>query len=247
MVALTLAFAAWAAPTALLVTTPGLDVAHYRPLVEALREGGTEVALVAFPCSGDVDDAVAAVARAGAELPEGYVVVAHGLGATLALAAGPALAPSRWVLLAPVLDIPDTKAARYLATLEVGGGALGAARPEWNGRDLSEVLLGGEASLGCVAPALAREVRGWMRAGDVPLPLERIAQPVWIGLGLLDEVAATEVAVEASRRLARRELVRLGVTRFDPRDYGHLDLLMDPVPVEAAARAVRVGPGGERP
>lgn len=212
-------------PPVLLILTPGWDLEAYVPLIRALRDGGSEVGIVTFPCSGGLDDALARVRRA--QGAEETVVVAHGLGATLALLAG---LPHRHVLLAPVLDVWPVEDTRALAALPVDVAVdLSAGHPD---------LLGGTPPLGCVAPRLAQTVQGWIREG-MDLPLETVDAHVWIGVGLLDQVAAVEAVVPASRRLPRRELVRLGITRLDPRDYGHVDLLVDPVPIRAAVRAVQ--------
>lgn len=231
---------ATAAPDVLLVTTPGVRVEVYEPLVASLRGEGAHVRPVAFPCSGDPVDARQAVQRAGEELPPGYVVVAHGLGATLALSAHPRLSPGKYVLLAPILDVWPVEVTAELAERAVGT-SLDLSVPLRHGEaTVQELLLGpdGADALGCVAPRIAAEVQGWIRGGAVPLALEDVDVPVWIGVGLTDAVATVEAVVPASRRLPRRELVRLGVGRLDPDDYGHLEMLTAAAPVRAATRAV---------
>lgn len=220
----------------LLVTSPGVQLEAYEPLYVALRDRGAEVTPVAFPCSGDLDRARDLVARTAAELGPDVVVVAHGLGATVALLAHGDAPPSRYVLLAPILDLKPTLALEWVA-----GRSVGTALDLSVATDApAQVLLGpgAERYLGCVAPRVATTVQHWIREGAVPLDLEAVDRPVWIGVGLLDEVATVEAVVPASRRLPRRELVRLGINRLDPRDYTHLDLLLDPVPIEAAVQAV---------
>lgn len=228
---------ALAAPEVLLVTTPGVELEGYQPLIRAFRDRDVEPVLVSLPCSGDAAALSETVGRAVRAHP-GAVVVAHGLGATLALVGAPDAEVARWVLLGPVLGVPTTGSVRQVATLPVAG-AVALDRAAWvDGHDLRRVLLGDRLPpLGCFPAALARDVQGWIRAGSVPVPLESVTAPVWMGVGLLDELAPPEVSVPASRRLADRELVRLGITRLDPVDYDHAALLSDPAPVRAAVRA----------
>lgn len=218
----------------LLVHTPGAALEAHATLHTALTDAGHAVHTAGFPCSGTSADLAGAVERAGEALGEGYVVVAHGLGATIALRAD--LEASRYVLLAPVLGAPVVEAAKAAAHLETLD--LRVATP-WRGRDLREALLGTPLPpLTCLSPQLAREVQGWVRAGSVPVALEEVGAPVWVGVGLLDELAPPEVLVAASRRIPERTLVRLGITRLDPRDFGHAAMLVDPIPARAAAGAV---------
>lgn len=76
------------------VETPGTSPSTWAPLLAALGDAR----VVAFPCSGTPDDFRAAIRAA---VPPGATVVAHGIGATLALQAEPPA--GRWVLLGPVL------------------------------------------------------------------------------------------------------------------------------------------------
>jgi len=187
-----------------LVTSPGVAFDAYRPLYTALRDRGAAVTVVEPGCVGGLD-ALAARVRAVVDASDRPVVVAHGLGATIALDAGGDV--ERYVLLAPVLGMPP-----------------------------SASLVADDLPVGCFSAALAREIEGW-RVSGVPLALDRVDAPVWIGIGLLDEVAPTEIIVPRSRGLAHRTVVRLGITAFDPADYHHAALLTDPVPVRAAAIA----------
>ena len=222
----------------LLVTSPGLDLDLYRPVVHELREAGARVTPVSFPCSGDAADLGEVIVRAadGREV----VVLAHGVGATLALGAYDRLEVERWVLLGPVLDV--VRGPWLDALVEV---PLDRARVELGvaPEDLGSAVLGeGWAEVsGCVAPGLARDVQSWIRTGSVPVDPAKVADPVWIGVGLLDEVAPVEATIPASRRFPDRLVVRPGVARFDPKDYRHLDLVRDPLPVRLAVRAATEG------
>jgi pimeloyl-ACP methyl ester carboxylesterase len=221
-----------------LVVTPGVGLGAYQPLLDGLRDRGFDPDVVTFPCSGDFRAFTDRVGRRIAAAPTPPIVVAHGLGATIALGSAPADV-DRWVLLAPVLAVPHGAAWTELATRSVGA-RVDLGRPEpWNGAaDLRAVLLGDPLpALGCFPAALARDVQGWIRADVVPLDLAAIDDPVWIAVGLLDEVAPVEVVIPASRRIPERELVRLGVTHFDPVDYGHAGMLGATAPVRAAVRA----------
>lgn len=220
----------------LLVTSPGLELALYEPLVTELRERGASVTPVAFPCSGDAASHTESLVRAA----QGHtVVVAHGLGATLALSAADRLDVERWILVGPVLDVVPGPWIHEASALTVD------ARVE-----LSEIPVErGDAILGegwtevagCLAPGFARDLQTWARTGALPVDPTRIDEPVWVELGLLDEIASVEANVPASRSFPTRELVRPGVARLDSKDYRHLDLVRDPVPVKLAAKAAVEG------
>lgn len=80
-------------------------------------------------------------------------------------------------------------AGRVRQAVAAVGPAVHLERPAaWNGHDdVRRVLLGADLPpLGCVSASFAREVQGWIRSGDVPLPLEQVTAPVWLGIGLLD-------------------------------------------------------------
>ncbi len=221
----------------LLVTSPGLSVGLYAPLVRELREAGARVTPVSFPCSGDAASLSGAVARVGRGRP--VVVVAHGVGATLALMAADRLEVARWVLVGPVLDVvPGPWQAEVASMPEVA--ALDLSRVRWDRADA--VLGAGWTEVGtCVAPGLARDVRGWLRTGLVPVDPTAVPEPVWVEVGLLDEVSAVEATVPAARRFPDATVVRPGIARLDPRDYRHLDLVREPAPVRLAARAAVEG------
>ncbi|MEZ4321574.1 MAG: hypothetical protein R3F61_29140 [Myxococcota bacterium] len=227
----------------LLVMTPGLGLDAYRPLLSALRDAGHEVRVVDHPCANQDSAALAAgIARAAEGLPDDTVVVAHGLGATLALMADPELHVERYVLLAPVLAHWPVKASKAVAAASIEGGshAVELASLGESGRGLAASLLGDEpVSLGCVPGRFAMEVQSWAGGDPLPLDLAGITHPVWMAVSLGDDVAGVEVVVEASRALPDRELVRLGVTRLDPQDYSHLGLLVREVPIRAAVGALR--------
>ncbi|MEQ1564865.1 MAG: hypothetical protein ABMA64_04450 [Myxococcota bacterium] len=202
----------------LVVTAPGVGFDVYRPLLEGLRAAGARVEVVEPGCVGGFDSLTA---RVRAEIDRGAptVVVADGLGATLALAAGGRV--ERYVLLGPVLAPPDTDAGR-------------AAFADFTSPAARAAVLGEDGG-GCVSTALAAELAaGWP---FTPAPVDA---SVWVAMGMLDELAPVEVVTPASRALGPRRLVRLGVARFDPRDYTHVDLIRDPVAVEVAVE-VAVG------
>lgn len=220
----------------LVVQTPGFAREAFLPLVHALRADGSDVNVLSFPCD-EVD--VAASVRAAAEgLGPEVVVVAHGVGATLALRSGADVAA--WVLLAPVLDVWPTEALSAAAALPVGPSVDLRVARAWNEHDLRAVLLGDPVpALGCAPVALVAEVQGWVRDGAVPLVLEGLDAPVWIAVSLGDDVASVEATVPAARRINDVRLVRFGRNGFDPEDYDHAGLLDGRRPVRAAARAVR--------
>lgn len=222
----------------LLVTSPGLTQAAYEPLIHELREDGAAIAPVTFPCSGDLDALTEAVARAG----EGrrVVVVAHGVGATLALRAADRLEVERWVLIAPVLGVVPGPGLTAVSNL-----ALDRSRVDLAGvpAALGDVWLGAgwEQHATCVAPGLARDIQWWIASSHVPVDPSAIREPVWVELGLLDEIATIEATLPQVRRFPSHELVRPGIGRLDPEDYRHLDLIRSAAPVRLAARAAVEG------
>jgi len=224
----------------LLVLTPGIGLDSYRPLLGALRDAGHEVRVVDHPCANQDSKAlVQAIARAAEPMPADTIVVAHGLGATLALMADSKLEVERYVLLSPVLAHWPVQASLQVANARpldgVDVGRLGSVHP-----DLITELLGEEpAQLGCVPTRFAAEVQSWAGGAPIPLELGSIHRPVWMAVSLGDNLAGVEVGVPASRALPDRELVRLGITRLDPRDYSHLGMLLREVPIRAAVGAVR--------
>lgn len=222
---------------ALLIVTPGFEETAFLPLRRALEREGVQVRTLAFPVAGQTsDDYAAAIAAAADAMPEPTVLVAHGLGATLSLQADPNV--ERLVLLAPVLAVVPQQIVRDLSALPPRAAVDLSAAFAWHDRSAATVLLGPRVpEVGLVSGAFVAEVQGWITSGHVPVDLPRVEVPVWIGIGLADEVATVEATVPASRLLPERRLVRLGANRFDPRDYTHGDLLQDEVPVRVAARA----------
>jgi hypothetical protein len=236
---------ALAAPEVVVVPSPGLSVEAVAPWITALRDAGVTPRVVGWPCSGSMDD-LRGVLRQALERSDPdaeLVVLAEGVGATLALAVAAEAPADRYVLVGPVLDVVPVAATRWVAEQAVGAAVdLDVAVPWTDHDDLRAVLLGEPIPpLGCVAPSLATEVQGWIRTGTVPLDLVGVRAPTWIGLGLLDDLAPPEAVVPASRRLPDRTLVRLGLTRLDPTDYDHAGLLRETAPVRAAVRAVLHG------
>lgn len=225
----------------LLIVTPGVELTAFLPLARGLTAGGMDVHALVFPAASQTSaDYADAIASAGATLPDYTVVVAHGLGATLALQAAPRLEVARYVLLAPVLDLRPLAVSGFLADQPVGA-ALDLRRSlDWRGRDVASVLLGAQKpALGVVSGPFAAEVQGWIRVGAVPVDLALVDRPVWIAVSLGDNVASVESVVPASRALPDRRLVRLGINRLDAQDYSHGEMLAGKTPVRAAVRAAR--------
>ena len=243
---------------AMVVVTPGYEPEAFEPLAEALGKRGLDVHVLSFACTPMDTAAMAeAMVEAAARLEESPVVVAHGLGASLALMAGDRLAASHLVLLGPAIAAWPSEAADLAAAITVGPQVdLGVSIDQWTtgrsidprpvlafgGSDVASVLLGDSPPLqACASGPYAAEVQQWYRQGGPPVALDTIDTPVWIGVGLLDRLAPVEAVIPASRELAQRELVRLGITRLDGRDFNHLDLLRERVPLRLAARAARRG------
>lgn len=233
----------WSASSArepvLVVVTPGFAPDGFAPLARALEGRGHDVRLATVGCAaGSVADVSAGLAEAIEALPDDPIVVAHGVGAALALGAAPRVTVRRWVLLAPVLDVPPLAVLDHLAWLRLGPTLDLSGTHTWNGHDVTTLLLGDEPPpLGCVSAPVAAGVLDWVRRGDVDIPWDAVAAPVVVLVSLGDDVAGVEVVVPASRRLRDRTVVRLGRNRLDPGDYSHGRMLTDPVPIRAAARA----------
>lgn len=222
------------AATALLIVTPGFDEVGFLPLQRAIEREGVGVVRVVLPPPASVAEAVEGISAAQRAHPDA-TVVAHGLGATLAVLAAERGAAPRYVLLAPVLGVVPSPLMASLAasppspavSLRVGGEGSPA-----------QVLLGPDAPpLSAWGGGFAAELQSWVLAGHVPVHLGAVTAPVWLAVGLTDEVATVEAVVPASRALPRRRLVRVGMTRFDPQDYSHGQMLTASVPTRLAARA----------
>lgn len=219
----------------LLVTSPGVRFEAYEPLVLALRDEGASVVPVDFPCSGDAASLSASIVRAAAG--RRVVVVAHGVGAALALSVHDQLAVERWVLVGPVLGVVPGRWVTRAAAATVDGTVELPALPR------IEEVVGHDARswTRCLSPALAVDLQGWATARHVPVDPSEVREPVWIEVGALDAVASVEATVPASRRFPDRRLVRPGIARLDPADYDHLGLVREPVPVRLAAHAAAQG------
>lgn len=225
----------------LLVLTPGLERAAYHRVIRRMKRG-RDLRVFELGCE-DVDraGAVRALVEEARALPDGYTVVAHGLGATLALSAATELEASRYLLMAPVLDLEPVAALEELAALRLPSeGTIDVSGDRLFGeRSLVEVLLGGVPTpRSCVPASLAGEIQQWITDG-VPLELEAVTEPVWIGVSLGDSVAAVEAVVPASRRLKSRQIERFGRNRFALHDYRHGELLWRRGPLRVWTRELR--------
>ena len=173
------------------------------------------------------------------ELGGNYSLVAHGLGASLSLLAAPRLRADEYILLAPILDLSPSRAMASLGELKITGPIDLSRESTWSGLDIREVLLGESGVMnGCLSMGLASEIQGWLHSGEVPLRLEAVDAPIWLGLSLGDEMSTVEAVVPASRRIPNRRLVRFGINRFDERDFSHWELLTSPVPLRVAVRQI---------
>ncbi len=224
-----------AAPV-LVVSTPGVQRTSYQPLLASLAKNGHHPTFLEFGCGAqDTASMQRAIRDARAQLGPDTPVLAHGIGATLALASHrPGDGP--YVLLAPVLALPQLALTQHLASQPVGASLLLSDPHEWNGHDAARLLVG-DLDLGCVSAAFAREVQGWVGSG-VPLSLQEIDSDVFIVVSAGDQLAPIEATVPASRALPSRELVRLGLGRLDSQDFTHAELLTHDTPVRVAVRAL---------
>ena len=228
-------------PEIVLVGAPGLDDRAYLPLVQAMRARGAEVSVVSFPCSGDSASLGQAIVRSAGG--RDVVLVAHGLGATLALGVAAQLDVRRWVLLGPILGPVDNAAIQSLRRSPIAGPVDLSVPMPLNDGIVQDLLLGPHWTefTGCLAPALARELQVWSVDGWPELSLGQIGDPVWISVGALDELAPVEVLLPASRRFPNRTVIRAGIGRMDRVDLDHLGLLLEPFSVRLAATAAVQG------
>jgi hypothetical protein len=227
----------------LVVVTPGFAIDGFLPLIRGLRADGHDVRVLEFDCAGQDAARLAGDLAEAARGLDHPVVVAHGLGATLALMAAPELDAERLVLLAPVLDVVPADSVAWLAALPHGAAVDLSAAWRWTDHaNVARILLGDAAPpLTCAPGPFVDDVQGWIAAAAVPIAFAKVDEPVWIGVSLGDDVATVEAVLPASRLLADHAVVRLGRNRLDPRDYTHADLLVADVPVRRALDAVRSG------
>ena len=150
-----------------LVVTPGVELAGYRPLLDALRDRDLDPVVIAFPCSGSFGALADQLHQRLAESPSPPVVVA-----TASARPSPSPPPrasnvDRWVLLAPILAVPHSAAVESLGDAVLGARVdLSAPRPWDTHPDLQTVLLGQEPPpLGCFPAALARDLQGSIAGG----------------------------------------------------------------------------------
>lgn len=239
MIAVLATLSAFATPReVLLVVSPGVSNDGFVPVAEALLQAGHRVHPVSFPCAGQNLEGLSRLIRHEADTLENPVIAAHGLGALVALHAAPPSA-SHYVLLAPTLGVGPSQSLSFLAAQPVPTSVTLDPEVSWQGGSLAELLLGVEhPSLTCLPRPFAVEVRDWLGGAPIPLPLEDISVPVWVGVSLGDNVASVEAVVPASRRLSSRRLVRFGINRFDPVDFSHSQMLLHPIPIRAAVHAV---------
>ncbi len=225
-------------PSATVVVSPGFSIVGFLPLIRRFSADGFDVHTVEFACAGQTRAELEQELRTSlSALPPGQTLVAHGLGATVALGAKPDV--KRYILLAPLLDIRPMAATSWAAALPTGPSVDLTPSPEWSGQSLKDVLLGEPPPLTCGSGPLVREVQGWVREGHIPLALEEVDAPVWIGVSLGDELATVEAVIPAARRLPNRTILRLGLNALQGRDFSHGAMLTHRIPLRAAVRAAR--------
>lgn len=205
------------------VGSPGVPAEAYDAWTGRMAHGGRDVQFVAASCDATLDSLIADVIEVASHSPGELVLVGHGLGGTVAVMAAPQVSPVRLVLLAPVLGWKHPSKALEEAAAGGGAGVLEIA--------------GGNCAFSPIGESAAQ----WVVTRTVPVALDQIDAPAWIGVSLGDNVASVEDVVPASRDLARRELVRFGFDHLNRTDFDHGQLLSHPVPIKAAVRALRGG------
>lgn len=227
---------ALAAEPVLLVPSPGIRGEAYSAVIQAVKASGREVQVFSWSCSGKAD----VLRQSLAEHAQGRVVVAHGLGATLALQSQPKV--HSWVLMAPVLAIPDS-ASMKAAIEQLPSGPVSLAAQGQDGGARDRLLGPGWSEWGtCVAPDLISQIRSWAENDGVIPGVTEPGAPVWIGVSLLDEVAPPEWVIPVSREGFPRSVTRIGVTSFDAQDRRHIELLHDPAWLRAVKRVLKTSP-----
>jgi len=225
-----------AAEPVLLVPSPGIRAEAYSEVIRTVRASGHEVQVFSWSCIGKAD----VLRQSLAEQAQGRVVVAHGLGATLALQSQPEV--HSWVLMAPVLAIPDSASMRA-AIEQLPSGPVNLAEEGSDGGARDRLLGPGWSEWGtCVAPDLIAQMLSWADNHGVIPGVNEPGAPVWIGVSLLDEMAPPELVIPLSRQGFPRSVTRIGVTGLDAHDRRHLELLHDPAWLRAVKRALKTAP-----
>jgi len=242
------------APVALVLVTPGMSEQAFIPMVEALERAGMDawtVRILPFaPLPDDRADewvaqqllpwAIQDLRKRDPRATDQLALVGHGPGGTLALMTAERAKPEAVAVLGPPMGPIDTAAAAWLAELELpphGNVDLGAPT-DWNGHDLSTLLLGEpRPALEPLPVPMARAYLRWISDGP-PVTPNAIECPIWIGAGAMDRLVPIESMRVPSQTLGHRHFVRFGLLRLDPEDPGSGQLLAERRYLDVMARWV---------
>jgi pimeloyl-ACP methyl ester carboxylesterase len=226
----------------LLVLSPGFSFEEHRGLIDEIRRRDHELHIVGSSCAAPgLESLRQEIRSADLEFKGSYTLIAHSVGASVALQVAPEIKADHYILLAPVLGVSASRGLEYLMTLDIHSRVELAQELAWGEDTLQGALLGKMDYSGCLSMGVARDLRSWVREGKLSLPLSSLEVPVWIGTSLGDELSPVEVLVPLSRTIKGRRLVRFGLNRFDPQDYSHGELLMSKRPVRSAVKQIGAG------
>ena len=223
----------------LLVLNPAFSFEEHLTLVDELQQREHRIHLVGLTCAAPGLDSLSEhILAKERQIAGPYTLIAHGIAASVALQTAPSLRADELILLAPVLDIYPSRAHQSLAAREVTETVSLAKSGAWNEGDEIQALFGQGEWKGCLSMQVAREIQTWMKGNGPVLKLGAIEQPVWVGTSLGDEFSPVEGLVPASRNIPHRQLVRFGINRLDPKDYGHGEFITSKKLVKAAVKRI---------
>ena len=202
-----------------LLPEPGLSLVHTARLSQELAHRGYRVHRVSYDCDAPSLQAIAAD-LASLNVDES-IVIAHGLGARLAIQAD--LQPAGWLLVGPTLDL-----------LPLQDLTLYPDDPE-----ASERLFGDGVQFACGAELARAELSKWAARGPAPINVSGITAPTLVLVSAGDDVAPVETTVPVALAIDGVDLIRIGVGGWAHADLSHIALTDDPRGRRAIYRALR--------
>jgi len=219
----------------LLVQTPGFSSQALAAAEEALVHHGFSVTSLRLPCAElSLDHLGQLVDEARTDLGPQTPVVAHGLGATVALWSTRNDPTARLALLSPVVGAPFSAATE--AYLDSTPEAWDVHNQDpWVGRTLHEVVFGPTlAPEGCIPPAL-HPLLHTPRAGRWNTLVGQQEQ-VWVGLAVGDVFSPIENQLPALQARDNVDVHWAGWNRLYTRNFSHTEILHDPATLRRLSR-----------
>lgn len=190
------------------IGNPGLAPEATTALAEHLDARRWTVQAIAPDCPlGSLDDLTVALTHAPVGPDD--LVVAHGLGARLAVQAG--LQPRGWVFVGPLFD--TVPVADMVTLAEQGPGLQQAAQRVF-----------GTADAGCLSDAFIASAASLVHA-PAPIPLDDITAPSIVLVSAGDDAAAVEAVLPATVDLQNTERIRVGIGGWGGHDLSHVALI----------------------